>query len=116
MIINEGRDMTGKAVHQRFRIVYVEDYEEEPTKGQFNKKFGLYVERDFYVISALKDKRYLDLVDTRNFAIKTRNGRKSQVFYFDQRSLTIKSRMRNESWDIKSSGKSRDMQVYSTNS
>jgi hypothetical protein len=23
----------------------------EPTKGQLNKKFGLYVERDFFVVS-----------------------------------------------------------------
>jgi len=52
-------------VHQRFRVVYVEDYEKEPTKGQLNKKFGLYVDRDFYVISALPDGRYLDLINTR---------------------------------------------------
>jgi hypothetical protein len=54
---NENRNLVmeqrnGK-VHQRWRVVYVEDYEKEPTKGQLNKKFGLYVERDFYVVSAL---------------------------------------------------------------
>jgi len=38
-------------VHQRWRVVYVDQYEKEPTKGQLNKKFGLYVERDFYVVS-----------------------------------------------------------------
>jgi hypothetical protein len=69
-------------VHQRWKVVYVSDYEKEPTKGQLNKKFGLYVERDFYVVSAMKDNRYLDLINNRNFVIKTPNGRKTQVWYF----------------------------------
>jgi hypothetical protein len=73
-IVVENRN--GKT-HQRWRIIYVDEYEKEPTKGQLNKKFGLYVERDFYVISALPDGRYLDLINNRNMAIKTRNGRKS---------------------------------------
>jgi len=83
---NENRNLVmankNGQVHQRWRVVYVEDYEGEPTKGQFNKKFGLYVERDFYVISALKDNRYLDLINNRNMVIKTQNGRKTQVWYF----------------------------------
>jgi hypothetical protein len=73
-IVVENRN--GKT-HQRWRIIYADEYEKEPTKGQLNKKFGLYVERDFYVISALPDGRYLDLINNRNMAIKTRNGRKS---------------------------------------
>jgi hypothetical protein len=78
---NENRNLVmeqknGKT-HQRWRVIYVEDYEKEPTKGQLNKKFGLYVERDFYVVSAMKDGRYLDLINNRNFVIKTRNGRKT---------------------------------------
>jgi hypothetical protein len=76
---NENRNIivenkNGK-VHQRWRVTYVEDYEKEPTKGQFNKKFGLYVERDFYVVSGLPDGRYLDLINNRNMVIKIRNGR-----------------------------------------
>jgi hypothetical protein len=69
-------------IHQRWRVVYVEDYEDEPTKGQLNKKFGLYVERDFYVVSSLPSNRYLDLINNRNMVIKTPNGRKTQVWYF----------------------------------
>jgi hypothetical protein len=38
-------------VHQRWRVIYVDQYKGEPTKGQFNKKFGLYVERDFFIVS-----------------------------------------------------------------
>ena len=72
---NENRNIiveqrNGK-VHQRWRVIYVEDYEKEPTKGQFNKKFGLYVERDFYVVTSLTSKRYLDLINNRNMVIKT---------------------------------------------
>jgi hypothetical protein len=103
-------------VHQQWKIVYVDEYEKEPTKGQLNKKFGLYVERDFYVVSTLPDQRYLDLINNRNMVIKTPNGRKTQVWYFHQQSLTIRTRYNNQSWDIKSSGKTNDMQIWSTNS
>jgi len=58
-------------IHQRWRIVYVDEYEKEPTKGQLNKKFGLYVERDFYIVTAMDSKRYLDLINNRNMVIKT---------------------------------------------
>jgi hypothetical protein len=52
---NENRNIiveqrNGK-VHQKWRVIYVDEYEKEPTKGQLNKKFGLYVERDFFVVS-----------------------------------------------------------------
>jgi hypothetical protein len=96
-IVMEGRN---NKVHQRWRVVYVDQYKGEPTKGQFNKKFGLYVERDFYVVSELKDNRYLDLINNRNMVIKTRNGRKTQVWYFHQRSMTIRTRYNNQSFDI----------------
>jgi len=102
--------------HQRWRVVYVEDYEGEPTKGQLNKKFGLYVERDFYIVSALPDHRYLEVPDNRNMAIKIRNGRKQQVWYFHQQTLTIRTRYNNQSFDIKNSGKTNQMQIWSTNS
>jgi hypothetical protein len=81
--------------HQRWRVVYVDEYEKEPTKGQLNKKFGLYVDRDFHVVSRLPDHRYLDIPDNRNFVIKTPNGRKTQIWYFHQPSLTIRTRYNN---------------------
>jgi len=64
-------------IHQRWKIVYVDEYEKEPTKGQLNKKFGLYVERDFYIVTAMDSKRYLDLINNRNMVIKTQNGRQT---------------------------------------
>jgi hypothetical protein len=48
--------------------------------------------------------------------IKTPNGRRTQVWYFHQQSKTIRTRYNNQSWDIKSAGKTRDMQIWSTNS
>jgi len=42
-------------------------------------------------------------------AIKTKNGRKHQIWYFDQKSLTIKSQQYNKSFNIASSGKSNKM-------
>jgi membrane carboxypeptidase/penicillin-binding protein PbpC len=89
---------------------------EEPKKGELNTRFGLYVERPFYIVSALPDGRYLDLINNRNMVIKTRNGRSTQTWYFDQASLTIKTKLNNQSWDIKSAGKTNDMQVWSTTS
>jgi hypothetical protein len=103
-------------LNQQWDLVYVDDYEAEPTKGQLNKKFGLYVERPFYIISELAEHRYLDLINNRNMVIKTQNGRKTQTWYFDQRSKTIKTRLNNQSFDIQSSGKTNNMQIWSTNS
>jgi hypothetical protein len=103
-------------VHQRWRVTYVDEYEKEPTKGQLNKKFGLYVERDFYVVSALPDGRYLDIINGRQMVIKVKNGRNTQRWYFHQQSLTIRTRYNNQSFDIKNSGRTNDMQIWSTNS
>jgi hypothetical protein len=90
-------------VNQRWQIIYADEYPDEPTKGQLNKKFGLYVERDFYIVSQLSNNRILDLINNRNMVIKTKSGRKTQVWYFHQQSLTIRTRLNNQSWDIKNS-------------
>ena len=103
-------------MNQQWDIVYADEWKGEPKKGELNEDFGLYVERDFYVVTELKSNRYLDLINNRNFVIKTPNARKSQIWYFHQQSLTIKTRYNNQSWDIKSSGKTNDMQIWSTNS
>ena len=64
-------------INQQWDVIYTDEYKAEPVKGELNERFGLYVERDFYVISTLSSGRYLDVVNNRNFAIKTRNGRKT---------------------------------------
>jgi hypothetical protein len=103
-------------INQQWDIVYADEWKGEPGKGEFNERFGLYVERDFYVMSKLPAHRYLDLISNRNMVIKTPNGRKTQVWYFHQQSMTIRTRYNNQSWDINSSGRSTNMQIWSTNS
>jgi len=49
-------------INQQWNIIYADEYEEEPGKGELNERFGLYVERPFYIVSALPAHRYLDLV------------------------------------------------------
>ena len=103
-------------LHQQWEIIYADEWKGEPGKGELNEDFGLYVERDFYVVTEMKSKRYLDLINNRNFVLKTANGRRTQVWYFHQQSLSIRTRYNNQSWDIKSAGRTNDMQIWSTNS
>ena len=86
----------------------------EPKKGELNEDYGLYVERPFYAISALPKGRYLDLVDN-NLVIKTRSSQPSQVFWFDQKSKTIKSQPHSDwSWDGETFTKAGHMQMVAT--
>jgi hypothetical protein len=103
-------------INQQWDVIYVDEYAKEPTKGQLNKKFGLYVERPFYIVSQMNGGRYLDLINNRNMVIKPRKGRYTQDGWCDQKSLTIKTKLNNQSFDIKGSGNSKDMQIWSTNS
>jgi hypothetical protein len=54
---NENRNIIVHARHgkvnQRWKVIYADEYPGEPKKGELNEKFGLYVERDFYVVSEL---------------------------------------------------------------
>jgi hypothetical protein len=72
-----------KGLNQQWDIVYADDMEAEPKKGQLNKDFGFYVQRPFYIVSQMAQRRYLDAVDGRNIVIKTPNSYKSQVWFFD---------------------------------
>jgi hypothetical protein len=103
-------------INQQFDIIYADEWKGEPTKGQLNKRFGLYVDRTFFIVSRMRSGRYLDLISNRNLVIKTQNFRKTQMWWFDQKTLTIKTRLNNQSWDIKSAGRTNEMQVWSTNS
>jgi hypothetical protein len=94
MVGNRGSD-----IRQQWEVVYVDEYS-EPKKGELNEQFGLYVERDFYIVSALPSGRYLDLINNRNMVIKTPNGRSTQKWYFHQQSKTIRTRYNNQSFDI----------------
>jgi hypothetical protein len=102
--------------NQQWDLIYKDQYPKEPKKGEYNKDFGLYVERDFHIVTRMRSGRYLDVVDGRNLVIKTRNGRNTQKFYFHQQSLTIRTRYNNQSVEITNSGRSANLRIYSTNS
>jgi hypothetical protein len=80
-------------IYQQWDLIYADEYQEEPKKGELNKEYGMYVERDFNIISEMPSQKYLEIIDNRWLVTKTRNGNKGQVFYFDQVSKTIKSRI-----------------------
>jgi hypothetical protein len=101
---------------QQWDVVYADEWKGEPGKGELNEDFGLYIQRPFYIVSALPSHKYLDLINNRNMVIKTPNGRNTQTWWFDQITYTIKTKLNNQSWDIKSAGKTNDMQIWSTNS
>jgi hypothetical protein len=103
-------------INQQWDLIYVDKYADEPVKGELNKEFGLYVQRPFHIVSEMNSHRYLEVINARDIVIKTNNDQKGQVWYFDQISKTIKSQKNNQSLDIKSAGRSRNIQVWSTNS
>jgi len=84
--------------------------------GQWDREFGFRVNKDFHIVSRLGSKRYVDLISN-NVVIKTPNGFKSQVWFFDKNTKTIKSRRTTSySLQIQSSGKNKLAVVTSTNS
>jgi len=103
-------------INQQWDVIYADEYKGEPGKGEFNERFGLYVERPFYIISDLPTHRYLDVINSNKLAIKTRNGRKTQEWYFHQQSLTIRTKNNNYSFNIQSNGGGNPMEITSTNS
>ena len=116
----EGRHTDAVNKHDKlcgqWDVVYADEWKGEPGKGELNEDFGFFVQRPFFIISELKANRYLDLINNRNVVIKTPNARNTQVWWFDQKSLTIRTKLNNQSWDIQNSGRNQNMQIWSTNS
>ena len=46
-------------INQQFDIIYADQWKRDPRKGELNKRFGLYVERTFYIVSHMTRARYL---------------------------------------------------------
>jgi hypothetical protein len=72
---NIGVNTQRNGLHQQWDIIYADEWKGEPGKGELNEEFGLYVERPFYVVTQMNSKRYVDLINNRNFVLKTSNGR-----------------------------------------
>jgi hypothetical protein len=65
----------------------------------------------------MKPNRYLEVINRKNMVVKARNNQKGQVWYFDQRSLTIKSDLYKAwSWNVMGNGAQEQLQISGTNS
>jgi hypothetical protein len=98
--------------HQLWDIVYVDEFKGEPKKGELNEDFGFYVERPFHIVSMLPRRRYLQRVDpasSQEIVIKQPNSYKSQVWWFDQNTLTIKCQHNGQSLNINGNGGSNNL-------
>jgi hypothetical protein len=118
MDVHGGRDDEGRNIivwrkhgklNQQWELVYADEWKGEPGKGEMNEQFGLLVDTDFYIQTEMKSTRYIDLIESNKLAIKTRNGRSSQLWYFHQPSLTIRSRSNNQSFSIFGNGGQRNV-------
>jgi hypothetical protein len=54
---SENRDIYMNTFHgrtsQQWDLIYVKDWKGEPTTGQWNRDYGLIVNKDFHIISML---------------------------------------------------------------
>jgi hypothetical protein len=60
---------------QRWAVRYLDEYR-DPVKGEVGPGWGFKIDTDFYIISAMASRRYLDLVGT-SAVVKTPNARTS---------------------------------------
>lgn len=102
--------------NQQFDIVYVDEMPKMLQKGEKNEKVGLFIEREFFVISHLPGGRYLDTRGN-NLVINSKNDKPTQKWFYSEKTRTIQNvGRRNWSLDIHSGGRSRNMQIWHTNS
>jgi hypothetical protein len=101
--------------NKQWDVIYVKDMKPDLKTGDMNHDFGLKVNVDFHIISQMRRGRYIDIINSYDMVTKTPNGRRSQVWFFDNNTKTIKNRQSSSySIEIKNSGKTNDMRIYST--
>jgi hypothetical protein len=101
---------------QQWDIIFADDWKDEPKSGEYWKEFGVKIGVGFHIISELSSHRYLDVLNQKNFVIKTPNGRSSQTWYFDWYTKTIKNAQTGKSMNIDNNGKGPGMIMMNTNS
>lgn len=79
-------------LNQKWNVVYTDEHPADPKDGDYIKEWGFHINRDFYLVSALAGRKYAEVINSRQIAIKTPNGRTFQKFYFHWPSRTIRSR------------------------
>jgi len=78
---------------QHWNVIYVDEIPKAPTKGQTHPDYGLAVERDFYLVSALPSRRMAShRVGTANILLKYRVNLPTQRWYFDGKVRCIRNR------------------------
>lgn len=101
---------------QKFELIYADEYPEDPKDGEMDVNYGMRVGTPFHLVSGLKSGRYLDILG-RNMVIKRPNGRRTQMWFYDFNTKTIKNfQNKGWSWDIAGSGRSNNMHAYNTHS
>lgn len=78
-------------INQQWTILYLDEMAPEPKIGDFVPEYGMKYKVDFYLVSQLPSRRYIDLIG-KDMKIKTPNGRLTQKFYFDYLTKTIVSK------------------------
>lgn len=124
MAVSGGQDTEGRNVvvaakkgglNQQWDIILQKDMPAELKKGEMNKQWGMRVDEDFHIVTRMRSGRYIDLIGT-DAVLKTPNSFKSQVFYFDNKAKTIRSRHNGQALNIVGNGGSNNLNVAATNS
>jgi hypothetical protein len=76
------------ALNQQWDIVYLDALEAPLKDGEWWAEFGMYVGKEFSLVSKMPSQRYLDVREN-NVVINKRSGRKTQKWIFDYNSRTI---------------------------
>lgn len=97
-------------LNQQWDVIYVDKMPAEPKKGDTDENFGLDHLRPFFLVSSLKEERYLDAIEGK-LVIKTRNGQSSQQFAFDSTTKMIKSLRTNQIWNIERDGHGQKVEI-----
>ena len=99
--------------NQKWAILYTD--QEDPMKKKTEEEFGFHFGRPFYIVSQMCSGRAIR-VNGRNLILSRKTNSSNMHFFFDQKSRTIKSwQNKDRSIDIQSSGRSGNLQVWSTN-
>lgn len=86
----------------------------EPKKGDYFSSFGLYIEKEFSIVTKMGSGRMVDLVGEQT-VIKTRSADQSQKWYFDYKSRTIINVKSKKSLSIGRNGSGKVV-IWNTNS
>jgi hypothetical protein len=110
-------------IGQKWSIMYVDQVPKEPVAGEFIPEFGLKMNEDFNIVSAMSSGRYLERIDSTYIRIKTRNANSvastagsEQVFFFNYKTRTIVCKGTSYNIQIESNGKGQLIRAANANS